>query len=130
LREKKVLVVDDEPSVLRFVAGALSRKGYEVHAVPHPHHALELVKASDPCFDVIVSDVIMPDMSGRELVKNVKRMSPRTGVVLMSAHMASEALPEYAAFINKPFRITDLFSIVEKVLPDSGPRQTFTSAES
>ena len=67
---------------------------------------------------MIVSDVIMPEMCGPELVRNIKRMCPRTGVVLMSAHIASEALPEYAAYISKPFRMTDLFSIVEKVLPD------------
>lgn len=54
------------------------------------------------------------------IIRNVKRICPKTGVVLMSAHIASEALPEYAAFISKPFRMTDLFSIVEKVLPDFG----------
>lgn len=40
-------------------------------------------------------------------------------MVLMSAHIASEALPEYAAFIGKPFQMADLYSIVKKVLPDS-----------
>src|ERR1051325_4534128 len=120
IRGKRVLVVDDEPGVLKMVVHALSNGGYEVHAARHPHHALELVKASNPCFDVIVSDVIMPDMCGPELVRNVKRICPKTAVVLMSAHIASEALPEYAAFISKPFRMTDLFSIVAKVLPDFG----------
>jgi CheY-like chemotaxis protein len=47
---RKVLVVDDEPSVLRLVAGGLSKQGYEVHAAPHPVQALEIVKAASPCF--------------------------------------------------------------------------------
>lgn len=111
---------NDEPSVLRLVAGALSLQGYEVHAAPHPVQALELAKMASPCFDVVVSDVIMPEMCGSELVRNIKRISPNTAVVLMSAHISSEALPEYAAFISKPFRIEDLYSVVEKALPNSG----------
>jgi DNA-binding NtrC family response regulator len=125
---KRVLVVDDEPSVLRLVAGVLSREGYEVLVAPHPIHALELAKAASPCFDCVVSDVIMPDMCGPELVRNIKRICPNTAVVLMSAHMASEALPEDAAFIGKPFRIADLCSIVKKVLPDSGSQPNSATA--
>ncbi len=115
---RRVLVVDDEPSVLRLVCGGLSKQGYEVHAAPHPVHALELVKATKPCFDVVVSDVIMPDMCGPELVRNIKRMCPRTAVVLMSAHIASEVLPEYAVFIGKPFRMEELYAVVKRVIPD------------
>lgn len=78
----RVLVVDDEPAVLALVSKALSVRGYEVHAAASPVEALELVKAG-PCFDLVVSDVIMPGM-------------------------------------NKPFRIADLFSIVQKALPPAG----------
>ncbi len=111
----KVLVVDDEPSVLNLVSAALSRRGYEVHAAPGPRQALELVKAAR-CFDVVVSDVIMPDMCGPELVQRIKNMCPTIAVVLMSAHIAVEAIPPHAAFISKPFQLRDLYSIVEKKL--------------
>jgi two-component system, cell cycle sensor histidine kinase and response regulator CckA len=120
---KRVLVVDDEPSVLRLVSGGLLKQGYEVHAAPHPHQALELVKAASPCFDVVVSDVIMPDMCGPELVRNIKRVCPFIAVVLMSAQIASESLPEDAAFISKPFRMDELCSLVKKVISDSGDAQ-------
>ena len=56
----KVLVVDDEPAVLSLVCKALSAQGYEVHAVSGPRQALELMQTA-PCFDLVVSDVIMPE---------------------------------------------------------------------
>ena len=116
---KRVLVVDDEPSVLRLVSGGLLAQGYEVYAAPHPVQALELVRAARPCFDLVVCDVIMPDMCGPELVRNIKRMCPSTAVVLMSANIAFEGLPEFAAFIGKPFRMSDLYSLVKKAVADS-----------
>ncbi len=111
----KVLVVDDEPSVLHLVSTALSARGYEVHAVASPTKALELVRAT-PCFDLVVSDVIMPEMCGPELVRKLSRICPTTAFVLMSAHLDVSLLPEHAAFISKPFRLKDLYSVVEQKL--------------
>jgi two-component system, cell cycle sensor histidine kinase and response regulator CckA len=68
------------------------------------------------CFDFVVSDVIMPEICGPELVRKITWMCPHTAVVLMSAHVASEGVPEGVAFISKPFQMTDLYSIVEKKL--------------
>jgi PleD family two-component response regulator len=70
---KMVLLVDDDPSVLRLLSGGLSQQGYDVHVAPHPVQALELAKAATPCFDLVVSDVIMPEMCGPELVRNIRR---------------------------------------------------------
>jgi two-component system cell cycle sensor histidine kinase/response regulator CckA len=115
-----VLVVDDEPSVLRMVSVALSGRGYEVHAVAHPHEALKLVRER-PCFDLVVSDVIMPDMCGPELLRRVREICPNAAVVVMSAHVADEELPAHAKFIGKPFAIADLYCMVEKALARNEP---------
>jgi len=111
----RVLVVDDEPAVLGLVSGALSRKGYEVHAVSSPLQALHLAHDT-PCFDLVVSDVIMPEMCGPELVERIARLCPTAAVVLMSGYFASEKIPEGAAFISKPFLLADLYAVVEKAL--------------
>jgi DNA-binding NtrC family response regulator len=111
----KVLVVDDEPAILGLVSKALSARGYEVHAASDPKRALELVRAA-PCFDLVVSDVIMPEMCGPELVRKITEMCPTTAVVLMSGYIAAEAIPLRAKFISKPFRMTDLCFAVEDVL--------------
>lgn len=114
----KVLVVDDDCGVLRFVADALSIQGFEVHAAYSPGQALELAKAI-PCFDLLVSDVIMPEMCGPELVRKIKQVCPTIAVVMMSGNVSGPDLPSGAGFISKPFRLTDLYSVVEKTLARS-----------
>jgi len=111
----RVLVVDDEPAVLGLVSRALSRKGYEVHAVSSPLQALHLAHDT-PCFDLVLSDVIMAEMCGPELVKRIAQLCPTAAVVLMSGCIASERIPEGAAFISKPFLLADLYSVVDKAL--------------
>ena len=115
---RKILVVDDEPAVLGLVSQALLAQGYEVHAASHPRRALELAQAM-PCFDLVVSDVIMPEMCGPELVRRIARICPTTAVVMMSGYLAAEAIPERAVFISKPFRMADLCSIVANALTPS-----------
>ena len=111
----KVLVVDDEPGVLCLVADALSLRGYEVHAVPSSGLALDLVKTM-PCFDLMVSDVIMPEMCGPELATELGVLSPTTAILMMSAHFDGRDLPGSPSFISKPFLLADLYSAVEKTL--------------
>jgi DNA-binding NtrC family response regulator len=120
----RVLVVDDEPAVLGLVSNALSLRGYEVHAVPSPLQALKLLHDT-PCFDLVVSDVIMPEMCGPELVRKVAELCPTAAVVVMSAHIDTHemaarldgaALSRQVRFLSKPFRVTDLYSVVEKAL--------------
>ena len=111
----KVLVVDDEPAVLGLVSKALSARGYEVHAASDANQALALAQAM-PSFDLLVSDVIMPEMSGPELVQRIAKICPTIAVVMMSGYLAAEEVPKRAAFISKPFRMMDLYSTVENVL--------------
>ena len=114
----RVLIVDDEPSVLRLVSKAIAGWGYEVHAVSSALQALKLAH-DEPCFDLVISDVIMPEMCGPELVKRLSRLCPNASVVMMSAHIAAEVLPAKAAFISKPFTMADLRSVVDRALSPS-----------
>jgi len=114
----KILVVDDEPAVLGLVSKALESRGYEVHAACCPTQALEIARNA-PCFDLVVSDVMMPGMCGPELVRRIAQICPTTAIVMMSAYVAAEAVPKRAAFISKPFRVTDLYSVVSSVLAPS-----------
>jgi CheY-like chemotaxis protein len=118
MAKTRVLVVDDDPAVLGLVAGALSSEGYEVHAVPSPTQAAELATVS-PCFDLLVSDVNMPDVCGPELARQITQICPTIAIVLMSGDSAGQVLPKSAWFISKPFMLTDLYSVVEKALASS-----------
>ncbi|MGA3024761.1 MAG: hypothetical protein ABSF98_08345 [Bryobacteraceae bacterium] len=61
----------------------------------------------------------MPEICGPELIRRIKKLCPTTAVVLMSAYIGSEAIPDHAAFVSKPFHLPDLFSIVEQKLAAS-----------
>ena len=111
----RVLVVDDDPFVLKVVAHALSGQGYEVQAVIHPLLALELVKRTS-CFDLVVTDFCMPEMDGSELVRRIAPLCPRAAVVLMSGYIVDGALPQKARFLPKPFRIKELYAAVANAL--------------
>ncbi len=71
---------------------------------------------------MVISDVVMPGMSGPELVKEVHERCPNGGAVMMSGFGALEALPPEAQFLTKPFRLPDLLAAVQKALQSTDNR--------
>jgi CheY-like chemotaxis protein len=92
MSKPKVLVVDDDPGVMGLVALALWTRGYEVQAVPSAVQASEPVAAM-PCFDLLVSDVRMPQMCGPDLVRHIAQTCPTIAIVMMSATTISRNFP-------------------------------------
>jgi DNA-binding NtrC family response regulator len=114
----RVLVVDDEPGIVRIVTRLLEDNGYEVIAAASPREALAKVDGGQPV-DVVVSDVVMPEMSGPELVRQVQEHAPSTAAVLMSGYTGAGTLPESIPFLTKPFSAAELLAIVRQVLQES-----------
>jgi len=80
---EKLLVVDDERSMRELLELVLKREGYSVHTAENGTRALELVKQN--VYDLIISDVKMPDISGIDLLSRVREMSPETMVIMITA---------------------------------------------
>lgn len=116
-----VLVVDDEPLVLELAGRALTRSGYDVLAAQSGLEALEIVKTKRQ-IHVLVSDVVMPGMSGPELLKSVKRLSPSTALVLMSGFVSAEEIDMAVLFVRKPFSVLALVGMVDQALGSRPPR--------
>jgi CheY-like chemotaxis protein len=114
----KILVVDDELQILQVVASILDRAGYETTTVPEPRRALEIIVATGG-FDLVLSDVVMPEMRGPELAERIRRLSPSSPVMLMSGCVAASQLPRGIPFLGKPFSSSDLTRAVSKVLKKS-----------
>lgn len=110
-----VLVVDDEPLVLDLVERALARSGYDVLAAQSGSEALEIVKQKRP-IHLVLSDVVMPGMSGPELLESVKQLSPSTAAVLMSGYVSAEQLDMAVPFVHKPFSVPALVGTVARAL--------------
>ena len=115
-----VLVVEDEPHVRRLATLGLRAHGYNVLEAADGAKALELVDHAGASIDVVVSDVMMPGMSGPELLSRLAVLAPRMRTVLMSGHAESTVLsPETAtrcAFLPKPFTPERLARKVREVL--------------
>ncbi|MEC7521662.1 MAG: AAA family ATPase [Myxococcota bacterium] len=114
-----VLVVDDDPLVLQTLALGLEPEGYRVVAAETPDQALRLADALDRV-DVIVSDVMMPDMNGPELVDALAEVVPEAAVLFVSGYADTELREtmdlKSRSFLRKPFRPEQLCEAVRDTL--------------
>jgi PAS domain S-box-containing protein len=113
----RILVAEDDPAVREVVVRLLARAGYAVLSAADGAQALELF--AKETFDVLVSDVVMPTMTGPELAREVMARFPGVGVVLVSGYTAeslelTELIRQGAQFVGKPFAATDLLSAVDR----------------
>ena len=116
-----ILLVEDELPVRSFAARALKLRGYNVLEAGGGEEALEIMRARGGAVDLLITDVVMPNMDGPTLVKAVRRMKPHIAVIFMSGY-AEEAFrrhEENAAdlhFLPKPFGLKQLAAKVKEVL--------------
>src|SRR5512138_3022326 len=110
-RPTRVLVVDDEPTLLRALEALLRKKGYEVTGLESSIVATQRLAQQD--FDVALLDVKMPDLSGLELLTAVKHRRPEVDVIMMTGHATVEtALSAVKAgaydYLTKPFEDVEI----------------------
>ena len=122
----RVLVVDDDPSILEVLGAHLDARGYATRMCENAREALEVL----PCesFDLIISDINMAEMNGFEFLKIARERWPRSGIVLMTAYQdrypLSEALRAGAdGYISKPFTLEKFSLIFERAYWNALSRQ-------
>jgi signal transduction histidine kinase len=114
---KRVLVIDDERRMAGSVCQVLSREGY--HAVASHSGREGLERLDEQPFDVVLTDLRMPDLDGIEVLRQIHERHPETLAIVMTAHASTESAIEaihHAAFdyIPKPFEIEQLLSAVAR----------------
>jgi PAS domain S-box-containing protein len=119
--QEVILVVEDEPSILELITIMLKRQGYTVLAARTPAEAILLGQHHIDEIDLILSDVVMPEMNGRELAKKLQAIIPDLKRLFMSGYTANiiahqNVLDEGVSFIEKPFSIKELAAKVRAVL--------------
>jgi two-component system cell cycle sensor histidine kinase/response regulator CckA len=126
----KVLVFDDEPMILELLATVLQREGYRVTVTRRKDEALQLV--SNLGYDLAVTDLGIRKSDGRRLVSEIRRVSPGTPIVAMTAYPAAEivtfAETHAEALLTKPFGIGELLSAVRRVLDGNAVGGTRSSS--
>ena len=114
----KIFVVDDEESMCNFMSIMLRKEGYEVEISSQAREAVEKICAGD--YDLVIADIMMPGMSGLELLTEVRRHKEQDFIVMTafaSVESAIEAMKRGASDnITKPFKIDEIKLVIDKVL--------------
>ncbi len=122
-----VLLVEDEPAILKMVETMLKKMGYNVLTAASPSEAIRLSREYGKEIHVLMTDVIMPEMSGRELADRLMSENPKLKRLFMSGYTANliakhGVMDDGTQFLQKPFLKKDLAEKLRKVLhPTTGP---------
>lgn len=120
-----VMIVEDDPTLLAMINDMLEQIGYTVIPSGDPEQALRLCKDTGIKIDMIITDVIMPIMNGKEMVEQIARLRPDIRVLYMSGYTSDiiarkGVLDEGMNFLMKPFNLNSLNNKVKEVLSDTG----------
>jgi two-component system, OmpR family, KDP operon response regulator KdpE len=133
----RILVVDDEPRLVRLVRANLERLGYRVSAAASGKQAIEAVEAEDP--DLVVLDIMMPAMDGYEATRRIREFSQVPIVMLTAKNEQSDKLKGFDVcaddYLTKPFSPEELVARIRAVLkrsqaqPEPKTRPTFAAGD-
>jgi CheY-like chemotaxis protein len=135
---KTIIVVDDVGIVRRAAARMLSEEGYRVFEAASAVEALEVLRTARLAVDLVITDVVMPDISGVGLVRLIEAEWPATRILFMSAYAAEVLVREGISmpgvhFLAKPFtreellaRVGEALSVPPKQNPSPRPAQHVT----
>ena len=113
---KRILIVDDDKTTLIWMSEALLKKGYEVDVAINGIAALQKIKTQKP--DLVITDVLMPEMDGFHLFKELKKNKETAQILILVQSVRKSMEDAFAAigvrdFLLKPFKPEDLYAKVE-----------------
>ncbi|MDX1933287.1 MAG: response regulator [Capsulimonadales bacterium] len=117
----RILAVDDEPNIMRLICVTLERRGYQVESAATGTQALDRIRKNRP--DLLVSDVMMPEMDGFELVRTLRSDPDLTDlpIIMLTARGQDKDIMEgfrrgADMYLTKPFNPVELLSFVDRLL--------------
>jgi PAS domain S-box-containing protein len=116
-----VLIVEDDAAILEIGQSILEKLGYTVIAADTPDRAIEIAREMKGKIDLLITDVVMPQMSGRDLVQHLVKITPGLKCLYMSGYTANViahrgVLEPGVHFLQKPFTIRDIATKVREVI--------------
>lgn len=119
----RILLAEDDDSMRAYIQRALENAGYSVSAVSNGTEALPLLHTE--IFDLLLSDIVMPEMDGIELAQRCNEISPSTKVMFITGFAAvtlrANREAPHAKMLSKPFHLKDLVLEVERMFEDAVP---------
>ncbi len=115
-----VLIVDDEPDILHAVQDALTTHGYKVFAVSDPTVALSIFNKLSKETALVITDIVMPKLNGKELISRIKAINPDVKILAISGYTKyvapKDEIGDINGFLQKPFESYYLLSVVRRIL--------------
>lgn len=116
MRKRTILIVDDEPDVLKTLRDQVCSFGYDVREAPDAESALLVLRSGDP-IDLVITDMRLPGMSGIDLLGEVRREASVVPVIMLTGHGSIESYIQTQSrgvfeYINKPVRAAELKRII------------------
>lgn len=107
-RGETILLVEDDPSILKLGIRIIEKMGYKVLSTTKPKEAQKIAEEYDGQINLLITDVVMPEMNGRELSEQLRHLYPQLKILFMSGYTANViahrgVLDEGINFISKPF---------------------------
>ncbi|MGB3723692.1 MAG: response regulator [Pacificimonas sp.] len=117
--QKRILLAEDDDSMRAFLERAIQRAGYDVIAVDRGTAALPHIAGGD--FDLLLTDIVMPEMDGIELAQRAAALAPKMRVMFITGFAAvalakNSGAPEGARVLSKPFHLRELTGEIERML--------------
>ncbi len=118
----RILLAEDDEAMRTYLSRALENAGYDVTAVGSGADALPFLETE--CFDLLLSDIVMPEIDGIELAQQCAKLSPDTKVMFITGFAAvtlraSRSAPQ-AKVLSKPFHLRDLVLEVQRIFGKDG----------
>ena len=122
----RILLVEDEPGILQLAARMLTRQGYDVLAAGTPAEAIAMASEHAGEIHLLVTDVVMPEMNGRDLARQLLARHPKLKCLFISGYTAdviaqNGVVQEGLQFLQKPFTMAGLAERVREALDHAGP---------
>ena len=121
--EETILLVDDDETTLEIVTDMLSRFGYNIIRANNGESALDFIKQEETSIHLVILDMNMPGMNGRDCLKEIKKISSQMKVIISTGDpgtISGEKSDQDKAsgYITKPFRLQDILTQIRNVLGD------------
>ena len=121
-----LVIIDDNPGSLELLSSALAQDGLNISVASDPETGLDLVHELHP--HIVLTDLVMPGLSGMEVLERVMEFDPSTDVILMTAHYSTESAVEAirkgaSDYLNKPISIATLRQRIGKLVDEARRRQ-------
>ncbi len=118
----RILLVEDEAPIRKLISGVLKNEGYELIAFPDGLEAFEWLQGHPEQIDLVITDIQLPGISGKELADRICRMRPHTKILFLSGYSSfseddlNPCSNTDRHFMTKPFKLSELLVHVETLI--------------